>query len=139
MMPDDTRSVRDLSLVSDQELYALEAEPMLPPAVLVEVVAESRRRRASRRASLAGLTPVRGAARLAAPFPAASAVATLGDFERVAQELAQAIARESREEVRRALDTVQARLRRIEWWLAIAPALWIAAGYASWRLWGAGG
>lgn len=101
----------DLSRLPDEDLYALEGERTLDHASLARIDAELRRRRESRRASLADMVT---------PIPAAVAPPTLGDLERVAAGLGSTL--DSRIAY---LDQRVSRLRR---WIVLSPLLWMLVG-----------
>ncbi|HEU4566139.1 MAG TPA: hypothetical protein VFS05_15870 [Gemmatimonadaceae bacterium] len=101
-------ALEDLSWMPDEDLYALEQRRTLAPDDWGRIDAELRRRRTGRRAALADVTT-----------PAAEPP-TLGDLERVAAAL------------ERRLADVDAGMRRLRWWVALAPLGWAVAGVAAW-------
>ncbi len=107
----------DLTRVSDEELYALERQRAMDSDSLARIDDELRRRRDSRRAILADS---------AAYVDAARSQPTLGDLERVAATVERAFEERFAE--------VDARFRRLKFWIIAAPFFWMVVGIALWYL-----
>lgn len=105
----------DLTSLSDEDLYILERQRSLDPESLARIDDELRRRRESRRASLADIV---------APSAAAPIPPTLGDLERVAAGLEAT--------VHHRLAALEARVARLRWWAFLSPLLWIVVGAGVW-------
>lgn len=95
----------DLSTLPDDELCALEGSRFLEPADWRRIDDELRRRRRSRVPGLADLPE----------GPPHGTMATLGDLERVTDALAAQLVE------------TQRTVRRLRWWVVLAPVLWGAA------------
>ena len=98
----------DLSALPDEDLYALEGTRSLEPADWRRVDDELRRRRRSRVPGLADLPD----------GPPPQTMPSLGDLERVAASLADR------------LEATQRDVRRLRWWMVLAPVLWGAVAAA---------
>lgn len=102
----------ELSRASDDELYALEQERTLEPGSWAQIASELQRRKQSRRAALADV-----------PRPTAEAP-TLGDLERIANTLE--VMLDAR------LVRLDARMRRLRWWVLAGPVIWVLVGAGTW-------
>jgi hypothetical protein len=94
----------DLSALPDDDLCALEGHRSLEPSDWRRIDDELRRRRRSRVPGLADLPD----------GPPAGTMPTLGDLERVTAALALQLAE------------TQHTVRRLRWWIVIAPLIWSA-------------
>jgi hypothetical protein len=110
------RAPDDLTVLADAELYALEADRCLVPTEWHRVEDELRRRRAGRAVGEADVV-----------LGATPAAATVGDLERIAENLEARIAAR--------LAMVEARTRALRWWTMAAPLVWGLAALAAFGAW----